>query len=66
MLNVILIYVQYSQKAVLAFKKVRIVEVTPPEVLSPQYKNPPGKILIPPNRGELTAIWKTLIRPLFP
>ena len=48
MLNLILIYIQYSQKAVLALKKVRIVKVTPPQVPSPQYKNPSRKILIPP------------------
>ena len=32
MLNLILIDVQYSQKAVLALKQVRIVKVIPPQV----------------------------------
>ena len=40
----ILIDVQYSQKAVLAFKQVRIVKVIPPQVPFTQQKNLPGKI----------------------
>ena len=38
MLNLILIHVQYSQKAILALKKVQIVKVTPPQVPIPHEK----------------------------
>ena len=44
MLNLILIDIQYSQKAVLALKKVRIIKFTSPRILFTHYKNPPGKI----------------------
>ena len=44
MLNLILIDVQYSQKAVLALKKFRIVKVTPPQIPFTQEKNLPGRI----------------------
>ena len=44
MLNLILIDVQYLQKAVLALKKFRIVKVTPPQIPFTQEKNLPGRI----------------------
>ena len=53
MLILILIDVQYSQSAIFSFKKVRIVKITPPQVLITTQKNPvnkfsPAKFMTPP------------------
>ena len=64
MLILIIIDVQYLQKAVLSFEKVQIIKITPPQV--PTTKFPLSKIY--PHHTHththththLTVIWKTL------
>ena len=43
----------------LALKKVQIIKITPPQVLTPSKKIPQAKFLIAPP-PLFTAIWKTL------